>query len=160
MKPYLLALALSATTTSIAAPNEGSAYREIVTLRRNHEDGLNRLLIKYLKEKNLEAVSVICSEMKVIRSEIPKVESGKPPIGLWIWHENNPVIIRSNGLAIWKDGNYGLWKWLNESERKAEIRWDNGYSDTFTISPDGKTLHIINNYGANFTAKKAEPKSS
>lgn len=156
MTKYILALALGVITTSVAAPMESAANREILALRRNHEDGLNRLLNKFLKERNLAAVSAICAEMKVIRSEVPKIESGKSPIGLWNWHENNPVILRSNGLAIWKDSNYGIWRWLNESERKVEIQWDNGYSDILTISADGKKLYIVNNYNDKFTADKAE----
>lgn len=153
---YLFAFTLGLSTISVAAPVGNAVSRELTALRRNHEDGLDRLLSKYLKEKNLSAVSSICSEIKSIRREPPKVETGTPPVGRWRWSADSNVVISSSGLATWNDCNYGIWKWLNESERKMEIRWDNGFTDTLTISADGRKFHIINNYDDKFMADKVD----
>lgn len=158
MKKYILALVLSGAAAAVSAQTvEPKAAPEITELKQGYKDSLDRLLVKYLKDGNVAAAAEVSVEIKRIRTELPKIEVGKAPVGFWRWNNSNAVVtFESNGLTTGDDKAYGIWKWISMQEGKAEIKWNNGYVDTFTISPDGATLHIVNNLDEKFVASKIE----
>ena len=159
MKKYLLAAAFTGVFATCFAQNiESAATSAIVELRQNHEEALDRLLLKYLKNGDVGAVAEISRELKKLRPSSPKIESGKPPVGWWRWNSNYTVSIDSNGLTTWNDKSYGIWRWLDEKAGKGEVRWDSGYIDTFIVSPDGRNLHIVNNLDAKYVASRIDRK--
>jgi hypothetical protein len=161
MKNYLLmsVLIVASPLALFSQGGEIAAASEVAKLKSNYETSLNELLLKYIKRGDVASVSSVGSELKKLRPEFPEVEPDSAPAGYWDWKYNNMVTLASNGLAVCNGKNFGIWKWIDEKGGKAEVRWDNGYIDTFTISPDQRKLHIVNNLDVKFVADKIEKRA-
>jgi hypothetical protein len=156
MKKYLLALVLVVLSpfASFALAGDCAAMPEVAKLKLSYETSINELLRKYIKKGDVASVSVVCAELLKIGRGFPEVDSAGAPVGVWDWKYNNTVTLFPDRLAICNGRNFGIWKWIDERSGKAEVRWDDGYIDTFTVSPDQQKLHIVNNLDIKFVAEK------
>ncbi len=154
MNKYLLASIFALVPAAVQADSAVSS--EIAALRRNYDDALFRLIKKCVKEGDLAGLEETGLALKTIRPSFPEVKEEKGLVGHWRWNNDYPVVISPDGFAVWNGKSFGIWKWLNEQKREAEIKWANGYIDTFTISPDGKNLHVVNNHDDRYVVRKSE----
>lgn len=163
MNKYLVAsvLIMISPLAAFSQAIESAAASDVAKLKANYETALDELLGKYIKAGDLASVAAVASELKRFRPGFPKVEQGNALVGYWDWKNNNRVVLSSNGLALGNDDGFGIWKWIDEKEGKAEIKWSNGYIDTVRVSPDRQKLHIVNNMDMKFVADRigARPQS-
>lgn len=160
MKKQILAAFLILVTplTSFSQAGENATTLEITKLKSSYETSLNKLLHKYIKKGDIASVSKVGAELIKLGQAFLEVEPGIAPAGLWDWKYNNIVTLSPDHLAVCNGKNFGIWTWINEKKGKAEVKWDNGYIDTFTISPDQLKLHIVNNLDVKFVADRIEKK--
>ena len=148
--------ALVLALAPVASHADSAVSSEIAALRQTYDDALLRLLKKCIKEGDLAGVEETGLAIKKIRPSFPEVKEGKAPVGHWRWNNNYPAVISPDGFAVWNDKSFGVWKWTNEQKREAQVKWASGYIDTFTISPDGKNLHVTNNHDEKYVVRKIE----
>ena len=87
-----------------------------------------------------------------------KVEPGDDPIvGAWLWNTDLTSVFRDDGTVM-KAKDTGRWKLTSSSRtgRNYKIEWESGWSDDFTMTPDGKSFSGSNNHGGPVSAKKLE----
>jgi hypothetical protein len=116
---------------------------ELLKLRQGYIDSLNDLLQGYIKADNTAGI-------KAVTDDIDKLT----PCGVWRW-----VGGKIKTATIHPDGTVtentktedktskDAWHWTDEINGKFQITWDSGWVDDLTLSPDGKTMLILNNLG-------------
>ena len=68
-------------------------------------------------------------------------QSSEPIAGRWQWSPPNQVVtLNSNGDAKSSYGGRGHWTLMDRNKRTYEIRWEAGFLDKLTLSPDGTVL--------------------
>lgn len=142
MKQYVLTTVLTCLSAlCLAQAAENPALGEIAELRRTYRNSLDQLLKKYIADGNVATVAKVAAEMKRTRLEMPKVETGDAPVGLWR-SGGDTVLISPSGLTTWNDVVYGIWRWTDEKARKFEIRWETGYIDAVMVFPNEISLIV------------------
>ena len=75
--------------------------------------------------------------------------------GTWTWSMGaGAVVIRPDGTGQDGRGNTMKWTLKDAATRTYVLSWSHGYTDTATLSPDGRRLDVINNSGAHFFATR------
>ncbi len=85
----------------------------------------------------------------VVRSE----DSG--PAGRWEWGVDAGIVeILPDGTGHDGRGHTMTWTPKDGEPGTFILKWSNGYTDAAKLSPDGKSMDIVNNAGTHFSAKK------
>ena len=75
--------------------------------------------------------------------------------GSWDWGAGGGIVeIRPDGTGQDSRGNTMRWTVRDARSGLYELRWSHGYTDTATLSADGRSVAIVNNAGTRFTATR------
>jgi len=74
--------------------------------------------------------------------------------GKWKWFNGAEVTFYSNGAADASNGAKGSWQCTHPVGRVYVIKWTNGWTDTLTLSTNGRRLSGKNNMGSPVTAQR------
>jgi hypothetical protein len=86
-------------------------------------------------------------------TERSKVSSCHGIVGTWAFHTVTGIetVFRQDGSGSQTNGATGTWSCTGAT---ATAKWSNGAVDTISISVDGNSLAIHNNWGDRFTADR------
>ena len=71
--------------------------------------------------------------------------------GKWKWFNGAEVTFYSNGAVDASNGAKGNWQYTGQVY---VIKWTNGWTDTVTLSTDGRRLNGKNNMGSPVSAQR------
>jgi hypothetical protein len=74
--------------------------------------------------------------------------------GKWKWFNGAEVTFYSNGAVDASNGAKGNWQCTHSVGRVYVIKWTNGWTDTLTLSTNGRRLSGKNNMGSPVTAQR------
>ena len=77
----------------------------------------------------------------------PALTGSASPVGVWLWFVGRDITIHDDG-TVTQPGQFGTWKWLDQSARRFRINWlTQPYVDTLALSDDGTRLGGVSNRG-------------
>ena len=92
-------------------------------------------------------------------AEKPSIPAGQASnlSGSWNWGAGGGIVeILSGGTGRDSRGNTMKWIVRDAAAGIYELHWSHGYTDTATLSADGKSVAVVNNVGTRFTATRRE----
>ena len=93
------------------------------------------------------------------RNETPTVPAGRTLnlVGDWNWGAGGGIVeVLAGGTGHDSRGNTMKWIVRDAAAGIYELHWSHGYTDTATLSADGKSVAVVNNVGTRFTATRRE----
>jgi hypothetical protein len=159
LRPLIIA-SLFLAFPVFAQQSASSSDSELYKIRQNYIISLKESLARYIKENNIADAADVSRELDRMNSA-PAIEihNNSSPCGSWIWVGGSTVTIGNDGLTTNKvknsnSSNKGIWHWTDESKRKFQIEWENGFVDDITLSPNGKVLLWFNHKGKGLRAQR------
>ena len=130
----------------------------LAKLRQDYIASLNDLLRQYVEQNKRKMAKAVAAEIEKVAPQAPGA-AGTPPCGTWLWLNNSMTVtlhpdgtVTRNSMREDKNSR-DRWHWIDQPAGKFQIAWDNGWLDKATLSPDGRTLTIVNNAGDAYTVR-------
>jgi hypothetical protein len=114
--------------------------------------GFAALVAGYFKTLAVVTLAVPVYSFEQAVNKVPNYLGDKT----WNWGAGGSVTeIRADGTGKDARGNTLKWTVQNQPDRMYVISWSHGYTDTVTLSSDGKSLSGANQTGYKFSATRA-----
>jgi len=124
-------------------------------IRRGYIEILYEKLLQQVKDDNFGAAKVVAEEIERV-AEMKVTSSNIAPCGTWKWVGDTMTTLYPGGKIIGNAG-HGTWSWINEEQRKFQIKWETGWIDDCILSEDSLSMKCKNNAGHEFIFTRALP---
>jgi hypothetical protein len=133
----------------------GSYVPSPADIRQGYLETLYEKLLQEVKDDNFGVAKLVAAEIDRV-SGMKFTSYNIAPCGTWKWVGSTMTTLYPGGKVIGNAGN-ATWSWIDEKQRKFQIKWETGWLDKCTLSEDLLSLKCKNNAGAEFTFSRALP---